>query len=649
MKTLLDVIVEGFVNEQPMKAVKKDTNRVVTYTNKANYQAVLKKGTHRQFDPVRDKDLEDKPKKDDSSDLDRVKAAVADIEDDPKKSSDQTSSRRSTQNSHDKTVEDWAFTTRDEIAQRKQQADARRKRAIDYVEEVRTRYNEGRPSKEKIKKSDIDTLFDIIHGKGIASLPLGQGEDREVVTTEELKELIQSKSAAGQVNSLASEALTVTGLQAALSFIKDGDSDVGTIADKVCDELDYDKRAPDGILSKQWVNASCGQVYSTLKGLEGNGYDLSDIEGVYWDTARGNKLAGTTGHGTSSDLFIKMNDGTVVGVSLKKDGQIIFANLGTQKYLETVVGDLAPNDPARDILMPGGENLTDVVQRQSVEKINDVLSDPDNLKEFVDAVGDMCEEGSDLNKNISSSPNNRERYCSSLGGLVEKINNGETNLSGPERTLLCRATSTYDKGGDDRFKKMGIDGTCREQDSKITEAMIEASKESPAFKRRLTGTVVKGLHITAHLGMSRRPPPDTMISSFGTGEVIDRERVYDLFKLSGDDRKEVERLVESGDIDAVEDYFSDRIAVEAGPKGFIANLDVGEEDRVTLGIIDNRAKGVGEKPNTLIEPSKDLKKLLGGAVGKTPRRFSQPEESTTPELRKLVRDVVINRLKDYGN
>ena len=91
MKTLLDVIVEGFINEQPMKAVKKDTNRVVTYTNKANYQAALTKGTHRQFDPVRDKDLEDKPKKDDSSDLDRVKAAVADIEDDPKEKSDKSS------------------------------------------------------------------------------------------------------------------------------------------------------------------------------------------------------------------------------------------------------------------------------------------------------------------------------------------------------------------------------------------------------------------------------------------------------------------------------------------------------------------------------------------------------------------------------
>ena len=60
-ENLLETIIEGFVNEQPMKAVKKDTNRVVVYTNKANYQAALTKGTHRQFDPVKDKNLEDTP------------------------------------------------------------------------------------------------------------------------------------------------------------------------------------------------------------------------------------------------------------------------------------------------------------------------------------------------------------------------------------------------------------------------------------------------------------------------------------------------------------------------------------------------------------------------------------------------------------
>ena len=109
------------------------------------------------------------------------------------------------------------------------------------------------------------------------------------------------------------------------------------------------------------------------------------------------------------------------------------------------------------------------------------------------------------------------------------------------------------------------------------------------------------------------------------------------------------KLIESGDIDIVENYFSDRISVEAGPKGFIANLDVGDDDRVTLGIIDNRAKGVGDKPNTLIEPSGELKKALGGSVGKTRRRFGQPQESAPPELRKLIRDIALWKLGKYGN
>lgn len=572
----------------------------------------------------------------DQPDLDQVAKDLKSAE----KSQKPKKSRGSTQKIHDKTVTDWAFTNKKQIKKRAEESKARTQRAIDYLNNLKREY------KLKVNKN---TIFDAIHGMGMETHTIGVGEYKETLTTEELKELIQSKSAAGMVNSLASEALTVYGLQAALSFIKDGDSDVGTIADKVCDELDYDKRAPDGILSKQWVNASCGQVYSTLKGLENSGFDLSDIEGVYWDTARGNKLAGTTGHGTSSDLFVKMNDGTVVGVSLKKDGQIIFANLGTQKYLDTVVGSLEPDDPARDILMPGGENLTDVVQRQTAETMAKTFSDPKNRKQLNDAINKMCKDDSELSKYISSSENNRSKYCSVSGGLLDKLKRGDTNLSAVERTLLCRVTSNFNRGGDNRFDKMGVSGTCRGQDTKITEAMIEASKVSQPFKRKLTGAVIKGLHITGHLGMSRRPPPDTMISAFGTGEVIDRQRVYDLFKLNENDIAEVEKLIESGDIDIVENYFSDRISVEAGPKGFIANLDVGDDDRVTLGIIDNRAKGVGDKPNTLIEPSDELKKALGGSVGKTRRKFGQPQESAPPELRKLIRDIALWKLGKYGN
>jgi len=57
MKTLLESIIEGFVNEEPLKAVKKDTNRVVVYTNKDNYNDAIKQGTHRPFNPTTDKDL----------------------------------------------------------------------------------------------------------------------------------------------------------------------------------------------------------------------------------------------------------------------------------------------------------------------------------------------------------------------------------------------------------------------------------------------------------------------------------------------------------------------------------------------------------------------------------------------------------------
>jgi len=479
--------------------------------------------------------------------------------------------------------------------------------------------------KPKIKK---DELFDYIDPNDRFDLQIGN--DIKSISASELKEMVEAKNPAGQMSSLASEALTVDGMQRAIELIRSKpDMSVGQITRAVIEDIQ--KNYPDdGVLDDKWKNASYGQVYSTLSGLQSSGYELSDIDGVYWDSGAGNKLAGTTGHETSSDFFVKMKDGNVVGVSLKKDGDIIFANLGTKGFVDRILSELPENDPAR-------KTLQNIVQREIVKARKTIESDPNIIKNINKVGQKICNNPVEAEKVFGV---NHQTYCSTRKSAVEKLNSGET-LSGAERKFVSRL---LEKSGRPEFEE--VSRIYRDIDSNIAKAMIKASKNSPEFKRQLSLTVVEGLHVAEHLGLVRKPPPNKMITSFGTGTVIDREKIYDLFEVSTEDRKKIESLVMQAANDPekirdVESFFADRIILEPGNVGFKANLDI-EGTGVTIAELGIRSKGAGTLPNTLITPSKALRGKLGGSVGKKLKNFG--------EVKKLLRNLIVSELdKLYGN
>ena len=58
---------------------------------------------------------------------------------------------------------------------------------------------------------------------------------------------------------------------------------------------------------------------------------MKNVEEIAWDSTEGNELINTTGHGTPADMFVKLKDGRILGISLKKDGHIRIHNGG---YIE---------------------------------------------------------------------------------------------------------------------------------------------------------------------------------------------------------------------------------------------------------------------------------------------------------------------------
>jgi hypothetical protein len=507
----------------------------------------------------------------------------------------------------------------------------------------------------------------------------------EGMNLDELLQKATAKSAAGQLSSLSSESLTVIGSKKALEILNSSpyyekeqldDSDLVKISEQVCADIneEYQRETNgDGQIDQTWINASCGQVLQTMRNVTELGMDVREIEDFYWDTQTGNQLAGTLDHGTSSDYMVVMKDGTTIGNSLKKDGQIYFANLGTQSFVASAVASLPDDEEskaARDILMPGGVNIAQkVIDDANVELNNHFQQKKITGDQMQEALAELCRDKSKAGMVFMASANtDAKKYCdklgpSAIGKLFDETGNftGVETLKVDERSFLCRFSAG---SGADIFK--GVEKTCRSQDAKVTAAMVDAAEASAAFKRQLQASVVKGLHILEHLGLGD-PPPDIMVTSFGRGR-LNRENIFrDVFKL--DDQKIDElnaQITEANDPETsserrkeiqqqVESFFTDKIDLTYEDGSFRAQLVFDDGEPVPVAELSNRAKGNGRKTDTLIAPSKELKKIIGGNVGKT-LKLEQQEESLSPreqqlrnELKKLVRDIAINRLGDYGN
>ena len=83
------------------------------------------------------------------------------------------------------------------------------------------------------------------------------------------------------------------------------------------------------ILSEDWVKSGLA-VFDHLNDV----YGFENIKHFAWDTPQGNKLVGATDHGTSADMFIQLEDGTTIGVSLKKGFKVFIVNGGYAKAMK---------------------------------------------------------------------------------------------------------------------------------------------------------------------------------------------------------------------------------------------------------------------------------------------------------------------------
>ena len=109
------------------------------------------------------------------------------------------------------------------------------------------------------------------------------------------------------------------------------------------------------LLTKEWVESGL----RCLDWIDDN-IGIDKIEDFAWDTPEGNELVGSTGHGTSADMFVKTNNGETIGISLKKDFKVFVFNGGMDKNVKKLAKEMgmSPDDLPPQLQYKGNQKLT---------------------------------------------------------------------------------------------------------------------------------------------------------------------------------------------------------------------------------------------------------------------------------------------------
>ena len=227
-------------------------------------------------------------------------------------------------------------------------------------------------SKEEIKKEKREKDDNLVD----TQLRLKKGDE-------------QDKGGAGTPESRTGETVTVWGGKKVKELMEGGKS-YEDAREEVRQQLLEISKEKNALLTKEWVESGL----NCLDWIQEN-YGLDNIEEIAWDTPEGNDLIGSTGHGTSADMFVKTKDGKKIGVSLKKDFKVFIVNGGFDKKIKEVaemlgveVKDLPENiqpghyNKRRGEVLDKGVPKLDTQKDFIKEKFEDALKNSESAKKL---------------------------------------------------------------------------------------------------------------------------------------------------------------------------------------------------------------------------------------------------------------------------
>lgn len=172
---------------------------------------------------------------------------------------------------------------------------------------------------------------------------LNKTKEQELADKERAKQSgVKLGVGAGTAASRAGECAVVYGGKKLTEMINKGVN-----FDKAIAEVEKDLRKVTSksgtLLDDAWVDSAV----STLTYIQNN-INFKNIKQFTWDTDEGRAVVGSEGHGTSSDCFMQLKDGSRLGLSLKKDLSVFVFSGGMGDMMNDLTSKGMQNLPTLD-------------------------------------------------------------------------------------------------------------------------------------------------------------------------------------------------------------------------------------------------------------------------------------------------------------
>ena len=331
----------------------------------------------------------------------------------------------------------------------------------------------------------------------------------------------------GTPASRAGEAMVHSGIDQMVERVKSGMSFEDALAEVETDFLGM-VNTDDHILNskegKKWV----GAAVATLKKIQKE-VGLENIQSASWDTDAGREAIGVDPKvNTSSDMFVQMNDGTVLGVSLKKSGKVFILSGGWDKQSKKILDDLeplmkdAPEEFAqiKDAMNPQ-HHATEA--NQAIIKATKTVGSTEveaGLKKLKEELGWDEEKQQASGKTQFFEGSSLPKYIKALEdpNLLEKIDKGPKTKDNPEGATKDEQKA-YAKLLQEYHKEEA--GLIRDADENATKRMYDQINNSPRAKSAMKQFVIKSLHLPETLGLNKITKAggiDNFATFFGSGD-----------------------------------------------------------------------------------------------------------------------------------
>ena len=393
---------------------------------------------------------------------------------------------------------------------------------------------------------------------------------------EQAKEKGKKDVGLGTPESRAGEAMVHTGIQRLLE---------GASLEDIEEELTGLVNSDDHILNsktgKQWVPATMASLRMLEKEV-----GVENIQNIAWDTDQGREAIGVdTKVETSSDAFIQLKDGTVVGVSLKKSGAVFLNSGGWGEQSKRIIDGL--KDAGAD--------------KESIEKLEYAISTDRYKEHWQSSVDESLDAVSadDMKKAVENlTPEQKKKWFSNkqvyfdslsdIDGLRERMKNG--TASGNDK-------KAYSKLFQSSFPEEGK--ILRDVDRKMNNGLYTELKNNPEALSGIKSHIVKKMHISETLGLNETTKAggvDKFTTIYGSGDegaVLNEETLGDLL---GDDFNDLLAKVRSGDasVDELNKLIEDKIELDLENRKVVFKHS--SNKKYPLFSLHCRTKGLGGAP-----------------------------------------------------